>query len=317
MRQQPAATLVDQETGVAGLVVVHRRRERHKQGGGAHGGNLGHGAGTGAADHQVGIGKGLGRVVDKRGERGLHTGGGVVGAQLVDLLLAAWWVTTGRCASGISASACGTTVLSARAPRLPPTTKHLERATAAGKARIGRGLVQKFGAQRVAHPLGFFQHVREGGEHTVGHAGQHLVGHAGDRVLLMQHQGLAAQHAHHAAREGDVAAQAHHHIRLDAAHHLQALPEGAQQLEGQQHQRLEALAAHAAKSPPAPAECRGRHDAAFHAAGCAQPVHAPALVPQGLRHGQAREDMAARAARHDECALLRHTRPPCMSCLFS
>ena len=33
-----------------------------------------------------------------------------------------WWVTCGRCSGAISAKACGTTSLSARAPRLPPTT---------------------------------------------------------------------------------------------------------------------------------------------------------------------------------------------------
>ena len=44
----------------------------------------------------------------------------------------------------------------------------------------------------------------------------------------------------------------------------------------------------------------GRHQAAFHAAGRAQPVHAPALVAQGLGHGQARKDVATGTAGHHQ-----------------
>jgi hypothetical protein len=86
---QPAAAGIDEEAGVGGLVVVHRERERHEQRGGADGGEFGDGAGAGAADHQVGVGEGLGRVVDEGREVGLHAGRGVVGAQFVDLLGAA------------------------------------------------------------------------------------------------------------------------------------------------------------------------------------------------------------------------------------
>ena len=86
---QPAAARVDQEPGVGGLVVVHRERERHEHRRRAHGRDLGHGAGAGAADDQVGLRKGLRRVLDEGREFGLHAGGGVVGAQLVDLLGAA------------------------------------------------------------------------------------------------------------------------------------------------------------------------------------------------------------------------------------
>src|SRR5205807_266329 len=54
---EPAAAGVDQELRVAGLVVVHGVRERDEQRGRAHRGELGDGAGPGAADHEVGLGE--------------------------------------------------------------------------------------------------------------------------------------------------------------------------------------------------------------------------------------------------------------------
>jgi hypothetical protein len=39
---------------IGGLVIVHRKREGHEQRGRTHGCDFGHGAGTRAADHQVG-----------------------------------------------------------------------------------------------------------------------------------------------------------------------------------------------------------------------------------------------------------------------
>jgi hypothetical protein len=52
-------------------VVVDREGERHEQRRGADGRDLGDGAGAGAADHQVGVGIGLRRVVDEGRELGL------------------------------------------------------------------------------------------------------------------------------------------------------------------------------------------------------------------------------------------------------
>ena len=117
------------------------------------------------------------------------------------------------------ASAFGTTALSAFAPRLPPTTSSLSGPLRPAKRVAGSGCDSEGRAQRIADPLRLLQHVRERGEDAVGHAGQHLVGEPGHRVLLVQHQRLVEQHAHHAAREGDVAAQAEHHVGPHAAHH--------------------------------------------------------------------------------------------------
>ncbi len=127
----------------------------------------------------------------------------------------------------------------------------------------------------------------------------------------MQHQGLAREHAHHAAGEADVAPQAHQHIGLHATHHLQRLPERAQQAQRQQGQREHALAAHATEGDGLQREAARWHQPAFHAVGRAQPVHAPAALAQGFGHGQAGEDVAPGAAGHDEGAgLFAHARPP-------
>ncbi|MPM51721.1 hypothetical protein SDC9_98472 [bioreactor metagenome] len=180
------------------------------------------------------------------------------------------------------------------------------------------GLLRKRGAQRVAHPLPLLEHVRERGEDAVGHASQYLVGHAGDRILLVQHQRLAGQHRHHSAGEGDIAAHADHNVRLEAPHHRQRLPECAQQIQRQQHQRHHALATHAGEIDGLQRKPLGRNDARLHAAGRTQPVHIPAAIAQFFSHGQAGEDVAAGAASHHERgALLAHTRPPRMSNLFS
>ncbi|MCY1550929.1 hypothetical protein D9M68_872210 [compost metagenome] len=134
----------------------------------------------------------------------------------------------------------------------------------------------------------------------------------------MQHQRLAEQRAHHAAGEGDVAAQANQHVGLDAANHLQRLPESAQQAQRQQEQRFQALTAHTPEIDQLQRKAARRHQAALHAAGCAQPVHAPAALAQGFGHGQTGENVAAGAAGHDQGArLVTHDRPPFMSWRFS
>ena len=120
--------------------------------------------------------------------------------------------------------------LSALAPRLPPTTSSRSGPLRPAK-RVGRiGLRRKAVRSGLPTHCAFFSTSGKAREHAVGHAGQHLVGQPGDRVLLVQHQRLAQQHAHHAARKADVAAQAEHHVGPHAAHRADALPECAQQL---------------------------------------------------------------------------------------
>ena len=138
----------------------------------------------------------------------------------------------------------------------------------------------------------------------------------------MQHQRLAQQDRHHSCRESNVAAQANHHMRLDTAYDLYALPEGLEQTQGQQSEGDRAFAAHTRKINGFKCESARRYQLAFHAwagitALAAQPMHAPAFVAQGFGHSQARKDMTARAASHHESAALRHALPPLINNRFS
>jgi hypothetical protein len=256
-------------------VVVDRRGERHEQRCCADGRDFCDGAGTGARDDDVGVGIGLRGVFDERREFAFDACGRVVGAQLVDLLGAALVQhlrARGRLDAGQRLRHHGVEAARAEAAA---HDQQLERTGAARETRGRIGLRRECRAQRVAHPLRLLQHIGEGGEHAVGHARQHLVGQARDRVLLVQHQRLVEQHAHHSARKGDVAAQAHQHVGLHAAHHAKALPEGAQQLQRQQEQCERALAAHAAELHRLEGEAARRHELFFHAAG-ARPASARA-----------------------------------------
>ena len=211
--------------------------------------------------------------------------------------------------------------------------QHTQRASASGKPVLRLGLFQEFGAQGVAHPLPLVHDLGKGGEDAAGHQCQGLVGHTGHRVLLVQHQRFTHQRTHQPARHGDVTTQTDQHVGFDAAHHAQALTQGAQQPHGQRQQRAQTLAPHARKIQGFEREAFGWYEAAFHAIGCAQPVHAPAAFTQRLGHGQAGENVATGTAGHDQGAtavcthalgrrrcihvLPAHTRPPCISCRFS
>ena len=139
---------------------------------------------------------------------GLHASGLVVGAQRFKLAGAALVGDLGTRCRGNQRQRLGNQLVQGGSAQAAADHQQLERPAPLGKADRRAGLAGEGRAQRIAHPLGFFKHIRKGGKHTVGHAGQHLVDHAGHRILLVQHQRLAQQHAHHAGRKGDVAAQA-------------------------------------------------------------------------------------------------------------
>jgi len=100
-------------------------------------------------------------------------------------------------------------------------------AAAPGKALRGRGLLQKFFPQRIAHPQCRRQGLGVGAEHTLRQPRQQLVGQAGDRVLLVQDQRNAQEGRRQTGGQADVATQAHHHGRAQAAQQCQALGAGA------------------------------------------------------------------------------------------
>ena len=317
LRHQPATTRGHQELRIGGLVVVNSKWEWHEQGGHAHCGQLGHGAGACTTDHQIGLRKGAGRVIDERGQFGLHTCVRVVGPQRVNLLGAA--LVNDLRAYGLwhQGQSLGHDVVQCLGSQASAHHQHTQRATASGKAFSGRGLFSESAAQGVTHPLTCFEDARECGEHPIGQLRQHLVGQSRHRVLLVQNQRLAPQAGHHAARESDVTAQPQHHVGLNAAHHLQALPESPQQLEWQECQCGQPLAAHTPKGHRLKGKTARRHQLAFHAVRRAQPVHAPARLTQSIGHSQARENVSPSAARHDKCTFLCHARPPRIICLFS
>ena len=201
--------------------------------------------------------------------------------------------------------------------------QQFERPAPLGKAHGRIELPGKRRTQRVADPFGIFQHAGESGEDAVGDAGQQLVDQASHGILFVQDQRLAQQHAHHAGRKGDIAAQANHHIGLDAADDLHALPESLEQAQRQKGQGHRPLAAHARKIDAFEGKAARRHELAFHtgaasAAPAAQPVNTPAALAQGFRHGQTGENVTAGATSHDQStALAAHTRPPRIKTRFS
>ena len=306
-------------------MVVHRVRERHEQGGSTHSRNFSHSRGASAANDHVCLGKGLGGVLNKGREFGVYTGGQIAGAQRVNVASAALV----QHLRALSLRQQGQSLGHQRVERLGAQAaahhQQFERATAARKTLGRRRLRHKGRAQRVAHPLGLGEHFGKGREDAVGQGRQHPVGQTRHRVLLVQHQGLAQQHTHHAARKADVATQAQHHLGLHAAHHLQTLPKRLQEAQRQQGQCDRAFAAQATKGNGIKSNASFGHQLALHAglAGptlATQPMHAPAALLQGLTHCQTRENMATCAAGHDQGARrLRtaHTRPPVWMMRFS
>jgi hypothetical protein len=192
-----------------------------------------------------------------------------------------------------------------------------QRSAASGKPLRWRRLLRERRAQRIADPLRLLQHVGKRREDAISDACQHLVGHAGHRVLLVQHQRLAEQHTHEPPWESDITTEPDQHVGPHPSHHLQALPERLEQAQRKQRQSDQAFAANPRKINALEGKAPRRHDLALHPAGRSQPMYAPSPLMQGLRHGQAGEDVAPGAAGHDQGALRAHTRPPRMSCRFS
>ena len=175
-----------------------------------------------------------------------------------------------------------------------------ERPFAACIALLGPGHAGDLPPHRVAGPLGLFQGVGKRHHDLVRDAGQHPVGQPGDRVLFMQRERPREQRCHHAAREGDIAAQTEHDVGLQPQQVPAAFPEGKQQVCGQQEFLQQALAARGARADPCRAVPVRRHQALFHAAARAHPNHFPAGGAHLFGDRQSREDVAAGAACDDE-----------------
>jgi hypothetical protein len=323
LRHEPAGALVDEKPRIGRLVVVHRGRKGHEDRRGADGRNFSDGAGARAADDEVGVGKGARRVVDERGELGLHPSRLVAGAQCLDLPGAALVGNDRALVRRNQRQSFRHDFIQCLRTQTSTHDEHAQGSIAALEAFLRAGLACKGSAQRIAYPFGFAHRAGEGAEDSVGNAGEHLIGHAGDGILFVQDERLAEQHAHHARRKADVPAQAHHHIRPHAADHLDALPEGLEQTQRQHQQRRRSFPTYAAEVQRFKSEAPRRNQLALHAgvrgaAFAAQPMHAPATLTQGFGHGKAGEYVTAGSAGHDECAVgPAHTRPPLISTRFS
>ena len=135
---------------------------------------------------------------------GLDAGRGVGGAQRVDVRSPAWCVTIGRAAAGSSASAAGTRSLSAAAPRLPPTTSRRSGPVRPAKALLGGGMAaisSRTGlpthSTLARVPTG--ERAGKPQQDAIGAVGEDAIGEPGDGVRIVDHQRLAAGHAHQRA----------------------------------------------------------------------------------------------------------------------
>ncbi|MNV41202.1 hypothetical protein D3C71_1328310 [compost metagenome] len=196
--------------------------------------------------------------------------------------------------------------------------KQAQRTGTAGVANGRIGQRAQVGTHGITQRFALGQHARKAAEHAARHLGQALVRGAGHGILFVHHQRRAAQGRDHAPREGHVAAHAQHHVRTHIRQTRPRLCERAQQQERQFQQRGHSLAAHALEAQRHQFDTARRHKLAFHLVRVAQPQHAPAALAQHVSHGQARHDVPAGAAGHDQDGAGRgHTRPPRIITRFS
>ena len=128
-----------------------------------------------------------------------------------------------------------------------------------------------------------------------------LLARPGDRVLLVQHQRPTEQRGHHPAGEGDVAAHAEHYRRIGP---------GAASAATARSRAAGSAAAAASSAAPCRAARRSRSTSIgmlragttrrLHPAWVAEPDDAPVARAHLVGHGEAREDVAAGAAGHDQ-----------------
>jgi hypothetical protein len=177
-------------------VIVDRKREGNEQCRRTHSGDFGHRAGACATDDQVGVGKRRGGVVDERCQFCFDPGLCVPVPQRIDLT----GTTLMQDQRSLFERQQGQSLWNDLVERLgtQAATDHQQpkRPAASGKPLRWRRLLREGRAQRIADPLRLLQHVGKRREDLISDARQHLVGHASDRVLLVQHQGLAEQHTH-------------------------------------------------------------------------------------------------------------------------
>ena len=238
----PSAARFGKPRGVLQLVVVDRMRQRHQDRRAAHDGQLGHGRGAGAADHEVRLGHLLGQIGEKRGQMRAHAGRPGRPASTRPRSSSRHCCTTNRPArisSGSSASAGGSTSEKKRAPWLPPNTRSENGPSRTGALIALRRPVDHLVAHGVAgdarpgerRPLQEFGALERGGDGRDA-LGQHAVGAPEHGVLLVQGRRNAAQAGRDQRREGRIAAEADDRTGLHLAQQLEGGGDAARQQPG-------------------------------------------------------------------------------------
>ena len=309
LRQQEGPSHIDQETGIACLMIIDRVRERHQNAGHARRRQFRHGQCTGPADHQVSPVVSAGHIFDERHAVGAHPHLGISGFKRGNMFFA-------RLVHDLRQLFCRQLGHAQRHAfiqclRAEAATDHQQpQGTAAFPQPLGGcGQGGNFRTHRITQPLPFRQHIGEAGGHPRGKLCQNTVSQTRHRILFMQDQRNPLQPGHDAAREGDVTAHAEHHVRLHLLQRLPCLPETAQQVERQHQFAQQSLAAQGSKAHPHHLQPMLRHQPRFHSIRITQPYHAPAGRAHFLRHCQGRENMPAGTAGHDQNRFT-HDLPP-------
>ncbi len=121
----------------------------------------------------------------------------------------------------------------------------------------------------------------------------------------MHHQRDTAQPGRQPARARRVTAETDGAAGAVFAQYAEGLVNGAQQLERHAQPAGRTLSAQAADIDHVELDARRRNLVTLHAAARTEPAHGNTRAAQAVRNGEAREDMTAGAARHDQYTLPR------------
>ena len=301
--------------GIAGLVIIDRRSERHEQRGHPGGRDLGDGERACAAHHEVGLGVGCGDVIDEGLDARGHPGVCIAAARafestragLMTHLPSARWQHRERSRHrGVQAR--GT--LTAADHQQP------QRPGACAVTDGGCGQCEERWAYGVADDEGTTsgrEAARKSLQHRTGETGKHTVGEAGDGVLFVDHQRPTQQPCGETARTGDIAPESDHHCGTLSTHRRDRLPERTQHRERRAQQRHETLAPNPADRDPFHRYARRRHQTGLDTVAGAQPHHLTGALAEDLGQRERWEYMPTGTARHDHDASPAHGRAPSAS----
>ena len=308
--------MLAQKLCVAGLVIVHRKRERDQYARHTRSGKLSNSQRTGATNHQIGIRIMPGHFVHERFDIGLHARLLIGTLHRCKMLFAGLMQHVGANIFRQQGERLRQYFVDCLCTQTAAHYQHIQLAVARGIAllRIRQG--GNIAAHRIAAPDCLRQHIGKSTQHFLRDVRQHLVAQSGDGILFMYHQRTAQQGRHHPARKSNIAAHTQHHVRTVAQYRGGALPQCKQQIERQHQHTQQALAAQPGKTHQRHFITMPGNQIGFHAARRAQPSHLPTLRTQQIGHGESGENMPAGSACHDEYRTTHTGRPRAMR-LFS